>query len=232
LAENIGGGATMPCRFLFFISTLNTTMVQNNTPPSKSRKFFITIALLVILFILPGISWIYLRNGLNWRKDAQAELKAFGKVRTAPVIYPDGTKYDRLDGKVCVIHFFGDEPELTEGNKRIIDDGQKLFEQFGQNDAFRLVMVSKGGTSEFRSHYQKLPSIDYATWVWAGAIGSWQTILFNGYESFCLKEDVKPAKEYYALADTSGTIRRFYNALDEKQVRRMVEHVAILLPKE
>jgi hypothetical protein len=207
-------------------------MSQQTTPNSKGRKIGVTIALAIILVVLPAISWIYLRNGLNWRKEAQAELKAYGKVRSAPVIYPDGTKYDRLKGKVCVIHYFGENPDLTDSNRRIIDDGQKLFEQFGQNDAFRIVMVSQGGTSEFRSHYQKLPSIDYATWVWAGAVGSWKTILVNGYESYCLEEKIQPAQEYYALSDTSGTIRRFYDALDEAQVSRMVQHIAILLPKE
>ncbi|MCC6412178.1 MAG: hypothetical protein IT270_10995 [Saprospiraceae bacterium] len=222
----------MPRRFLLIISTLIVCMTQENTQNSKGRKIAISIALGIILIVLPGISWIYLRNGLNWRKTAQAELKEFGKVRSAPVIYADGTKYDRIDGKVCVIHFFGDDPQLTEANKKIIEDGQKLFDQFGQNDAFRLVMVSKEGSSEFRSHYQKLPSIDYATWVWSGATGSWKTILMNGYESYCLQEGIKPAEEYYALADTSGTIRRYYDALDDQQVARMVQHVAILLPKE
>jgi hypothetical protein len=56
--------------------------------------------------------------------------------------------------------------------------------------------------------------------------------LQNGYESFCLAEKQKPAAAYYALADTSGTIRRYYDALDQSQVDRMVQHIAILLPQE
>ncbi|MGI9159878.1 MAG: hypothetical protein ACR2K1_09015, partial [Saprospiraceae bacterium] len=110
--------------------------------------------------------------------------------------------------------------------------GQRLFEQFGSNMNFRLVMIAQGGTAEFKTHAQTLPSADYATWVWTGALGSWSTILNNGYESYCIATDNKGYKEFYALTDTSGTIRRFYNALDEKEVGRMVEQIAILLPQE
>jgi hypothetical protein len=67
--------------------------------------------------------------------------------------------------------------------------------------------------------------------VWTGGLGSWRTVVENGYEYFLLKEKTKPDPQYFALTDTSGTIRRFYNAQDEKQVGRMVEHISMLLPK-
>ena len=115
-------------------------------------------------------------------------------------------------------------------NRTILDIDEKLYDQFGQNLNFRLAMVSSGGTAEFKSYFQKMPSADYVTWVWTGGLGSWRTIMENGYESYCKAESVKPVPEYFALADTSGTIRRFYDALDTKQVERMVQHIAILLP--
>ena len=91
-------------------------------------------------------------------------------------------------------------------------------------------MIAAGGTAEFRSYFQTMPSADHATWVWSGGLGTWRTVMVNGYESFCLAEGIKPDAEYFALADTAGTIRRFYDALDQKQVDRMVQHIAILLP--
>lgn len=198
--------------------------------PSTGRKVYIAAALFVILVALPAVSWIYLNNGLNWRKKAVAELASYGKIRGAYILWPDGTKDDQLKSKVVVLHIFGENPDLTETNRKIIDTGEKLFNQFGQNYNFRLAMIAEGGSSEFRSYAQTRPSADYATWVWTGGLGSWRTIILNGYESFCLAEGVRPVPEYYALADTSGTIRRFYNALDDKQLGRMVEHIALLLP--
>ena len=133
---------------------------------------------------------------------------------------------------VCVIHIFGENPELTDANRKILDTGERLFNQFGQNRAFRLGMIAEGGTAEFRSYHQKLPSSDFVTWVWTGGLGSWRTIMENGYQSFCYAQGiVQPAPEYYALADTTGTIRRFYDVMDDKQVDRMVQQIALLLPQ-
>lgn len=199
------------------------------------RKILISAILVLILVILPLGSWYYLQGGLNWRKQAQAELQDYGKIRSATIIYADGTKENLLDGKVCVIHFFGANPELTPENKHILDTGERLFQQFGykpgaQQDEFRIVMISQGGTADFKTHAQTLPSAEYVNWVWTGGLGSWSTILLNAYDLYCQKNDVTPVSHYYALSDTSGTIRRFYNAMDEKEVGRMVEHIALMLP--
>lgn len=207
-------------------------MENNDGKPSTGRKIYIAAALFLILIVLPGASWLYLRGGLNWHKKAVAELSVYGKIRSVPIIWQDQTKEDLLKTKVVVIHSFGDNPDLTEANKKIIDTGERLFKQFGNNPYFRLAMIYKGGTAEFRSYAQTLPSADYATWVWTGGVGAWQPILQNGYEYYCMSEKTKPDPEYYALADTAGTIRRYYNALDDKQVDRMVQHIALLLPTQ
>lgn len=203
---------------------------------SVTRKTIISVVLFLILVGLPAGSWYYLRGGLNWRKQAQAELQNYGKIRGAQVIYPDGTKENMLAEKVCVIYYFGANPELTLENKHIIDTGERLFKQFGYKsgntyDDFRLVMIAQSGSAEFRTHAQTLPSADFANWVWTGALGSWRTILVNAYDLYCQKNNVRPSEHYFALADTTGTIRCFYDAMSEKEVGRMVEHIALLLPK-
>ncbi|HMX39318.1 MAG TPA: hypothetical protein PKD78_03290 [Saprospiraceae bacterium] len=207
--------------------------MQKNNQDTKEggSNWFKRIMLLVLLVGLPAISWYYLSNGLNWRKEAVAELGSYGHIRGAFIMWPDGTKEDRLKSKVVVVHVFGENPDLTPENKKIIDTGEELFKQFGQSEHFRLAMVAEGGTAEFRSHMQTRPSIDYATWVWTGGLGSWRTIIDNGYQSFVAKTAAPPMTYHYALTDTSGMIRRYYNALDDQQVKRMVQQIALLLPK-
>jgi hypothetical protein len=207
-----------------------------NEQISIKRKTFVFAVLFLLLVVLPAGSWFYLRGGLNWRKQAQAELQNYGKIRTAQIIYPDGTKENMLAEKVCVIYYFGANPDLTEANRKVLDTGERLFKQFGyksgnQYDDFRIVMIAQGGTAEFKTHAQTLPSADFANWVWTGALGSWRTILVNAYDLYCQKNNEQPDENYFAVSDTSGTIRRFYNAVDEKELGRMVEHIAILLPK-
>ena len=53
-----------------------------------SRKFLVTIIL--ILFLLPFVSWYYLQSGLNWRKAAQEVMHG-----TTP--FP-AVKYDNGNG--------------------------------------------------------------------------------------------------------------------------------------
>jgi hypothetical protein len=205
-------------------------MENSEKKPSLGRRIYIAAALFLILIGLPAVSWFYLRGGLNWRKDALAELSSWGQIRPAYIVWPDGTREDMLDGKVVVVHVFGENPDLTAENRQILDTCEKLFNQFGQTNHFRLAMVAQGGTAEFRSHFQTMESAEHATWVWTGAVGSWRTIIENGYQYFCRGESIQPDPEYFALADTSGAIRRYYNALDNKQVERMVQHIALLLP--
>ncbi|HLP96104.1 MAG TPA: hypothetical protein VK168_18810 [Saprospiraceae bacterium] len=208
---------------------------QQPQATSKNRKILMAVAMVIVLGVLPAISWLYLKNGLDWRKDALAELGSFGQIRGAYIIYPDGTKENQLAESVCVIHNFGAEPDLTPENKQIIDTNKRLYDQFGKmsdgtpRPFFKIVMIFEGGTTEFRSEIQKIPSIDYATWVQTGGLGSWGTILNNGYEKFRIDKKAKEHKYVYALADATGQIRCFYNALDEKQVERMVQQIALML---
>lgn len=208
-------------------------MSQEKEKVTNKRKLIIFAAMFLIFVALPGMSWYYLSSGLSWHKKAYAELGNYGKIRPAFIIYPDGEKRDQLKEKVVVLHIFGENPDISPVNQKILDTGENLFNQFGKNYMFTLCMIKEGGgTAEFKTYAQTRPSSDFATWVWTGGLGSWRTILENGYESFSLASGTPAVKEYYALCDTSGTIRRFYNAEDDHEIGRMVEHIAMLLPKQ
>jgi hypothetical protein len=211
-------------------------MSETTSKSSLGRKIFVFAVLLLLFVVLPAGSYYYVKSGFEWRKEAQSELRDFGKIRGAYVVWQDGQKEDLLKGKVCVIHLFGQNPDLTPANKLILDTGEELVKQFGfkpgvEDDNFRLAMITEGGgTAEFKSHAQTRPTSELTNWVWTGGLGSWTTILKNGYEYYCQSERVAPYEKYYALTDTSGTIRRFYNAEDPKEVGRMVEQIALLMP--
>ena len=211
-------------------------MSNTEQKPSKLRKIIIAVILFIILLGFPAASYFYMRDGLKWRKQAVSELGQYGKIKPAFLILSNGERQNRLESSVSVIHIFGKDPELTNANRKMLDDGERLFNQFGRmgdmmiRPDFKIAMISEGGTSEFTSYRQKLPSADYATWVWTGGLDAWSVIVDYGYEQFCKKEGIEPVAQYYALTDTSGQIRRYYDALDEKQVGRMVEHIAMLLP--
>ncbi len=204
---------------------------MSNTTKNK-RKIIPTILLLALLVGLPAISWMYMKKGFNWRKEAISEFGNYGKIPSANLIWPDGTKEDRLDQKVTVVHLFGNNPDLTEANKNIINTCEELFKQFHETQMFRLAVISDGGTSEFKSYLQTHPSnIDHMTWVWVnGGMEKWGGVVQNGYEMYKKSTGDSNVKHYFALADTTGMIRRYYDALDPAEVKRMVQQIAILLP--
>ena len=53
----------------------------------------------------------------------------------------------------------------------------------------------------------------------------------NAYDMYCKSEDVDPEKYYFGVCDATGQIRHFYNALDKDDINKMVQHIAIMLPK-
>jgi hypothetical protein len=207
-------------------------MSTDNTPPSTGRKIFVFTFLSLVLVVFPAVSWLYLRNGLNWQRAVRAELGSYGKIRPVYRIEPGDVKTDQIKGKVCLLHLFPDgDAALDADNKAVLDMGARLYKQFRQNDAFRLVMISDDPATDLKAHYQTLEGTQPGgTWIWAGGTGSWRTILQNAYESYTLAEKTKPVKSYLALSDTTGTIRCFYNLNQQTEVDLMVAHVALLLP--
>ena len=53
-----------------------------------SKKFLVTIVL--ILFLLPFVSWYYLQSGLDWRKDAQAVMNGTNPFPSGACVLADG----------------------------------------------------------------------------------------------------------------------------------------------
>lgn len=213
-------------------------MENTEAKSSRTRKMAVAAILFLILVALPAGSWYYLRSGLNWHRKAVSELRHYGKVLPVMFIMPDGERFNDLQGRVCVVYNFGIRPDLNDTTKRVLDTYQRLFGQFGRfsdqsvRPDFRLVPLYENGTAEFKSYAQQLEVFEYAIWRNSGAVAAWEQVLDGNYRQFCREEDIRPQPCYYALADTSGSIRRFYNALDEKEIGRMVEHIALLLPKQ
>lgn len=206
-------------------------MTQKEQQVSFRQKAWVVFRLALLLVVLPGGAWFYLQKGLSWRKAVQSELRQYGKIRGAYLI-ESGNKIDLLKGKVCVMHLFPDsDAALDNANQKVLDTADRLLKQFGQNDGFRVVMISDNPSTELKSHYQKMIGSEDAAWVWTGGTGSWRTILQNAYESYGLAEKTTPVKTYLALADTTGAIRSFYNVENEAEVERLAVHISLLLPQ-
>jgi hypothetical protein len=201
----------------------------------EENKDKISIGKMAMLFLLlvvaPAMSWYYLSGGLKWRKDAVAELGSYGTVKPVWMIDDKLVKSNLIEHKVCAVYYFGENPDLTPANQRILGIGKGLQQQFEKTNNFRNVVIWEDGSLAFRGTFEEMAKGENNAWQHTAGLGGWRTVLSNQYEYFCLHEKIKPAAQYFALSDTTGTIRRFYDANDDEQMKRMIQHIAILLPR-
>jgi hypothetical protein len=202
----------------------------------EDKKDKISIGKMFLLFVLliaaPAMSWYYLSGGLKWRKDAIAELGSYGAIKPVWMIDEKLVKSNLVDKKVCAVYFFGENPDLTPSNKKILDIGKGLQDQFQKTNKFRNLVIWENATPAFKASFDEMAKGEDNAWQYTAGLGGWKTILSNQYEYFTLHEKItKPAEQYFAVSDTTGTIRRFYDANDPEQMKRMVQHIAILLPR-
>jgi len=179
-----------------------------------SRK--ITITLLFFLFLLPFVSWYYLRSGLEWRKKAQAVLngtKEFPELqfRSTSGILLEKTQLENHVSLVVMVkcNDLSSQMELV----------QTLYLQFKETKKANFFFLD--------TCQQKLLVIP-------------DTLKENIYALSCpdslntcseLLHDWPPGDQF-ALVDRHGIIRAYYTADTHDEKKMLVEHMAILIPRD
>ncbi|MDZ4748643.1 MAG: hypothetical protein SH808_09165 [Saprospiraceae bacterium] len=180
-----------------------------------SRKFLVTIVL--ILFLLPFVSWYYLQSGLEWRKDAQEVMNGKTPFPSGTCVLADGRKFsaDSLEGRVTLIAYVSCDTD-DKGQKDVLE---ALYDQFRETSkaAFVLLDTCQAGSSFSIQKQHKY----------------WYVIPCSDSIAICSAVHALWEKDkMFALVDRKGVIRSYYaiNTTDEKRI--LVEHMSLLLPRE
>lgn len=220
-----------------------------NKPSFKSK--IQTLAILTILIGFPLLSWYYLTTGYNYQMDARAELKEYGKLPAFNFTSHNGGTYssDSLENTMSVISFFGKNGKM---NQEMFNVMRKLNTQFGDNPNLELVMVSIESELETlgvlsgmyavnqfdkkQHHFLTSSNTDVQKWIGEGFKIPTKWIEKKDAPTEITLEVNKTGsiKEYpfLVLVDKKQMIRNFYHVDKIEEVKRMVEHIAILLPRE
>ena len=178
-----------------------------------SRNLLVT--LILILFLLPFVSWYYLRQGLNYRKEAQAIMSG-----TQP--FPEGQWNDvagklfdskQIDERVTLVTFMpcdqqSDYSELLN----------QFYEQFRETKKASFIILDSCRTSSGFIDATK---------------SNWHVISCSDSINLCdplLKS--WPAGKSHALIDRDLKIRSYYSSATEDEKRLLLEHMALLIPRE
>lgn len=222
---------------------------MSNQPSIKSK--IQTFAILTILIGFPLLSWYYLKTGYNYQMDARAELKDYGQLPSFNFSDQDGQAYslDSLENTMSVISFFGKDGKM---NQEMFNVMRKLNTQFGDNPNLELLIVSIESELESlgvlaglyamnqfdKKQHHLLTSSNSAVQSWIGEgilIPTKWTPKEDGPASINLIADKSGMIEdypYFVLVDKKQTIRNYYHVNKEEEVKRMVEHIALLLPRD
>jgi hypothetical protein len=180
-----------------------------------SRKFLVTIVL--ILFLLPFVSWYYLQSGLDWRKKAQEVMSGTKPFPSGDYIASDGRKLtaDSLENHVSLVCFLPCSPDAS-GQMEVLNE---IYDQFKEtNKAIYILLDSCQSSPDTISH---------------SARKNWYVLTCSDSVSLCssLVADW-PQERIFALVDRKGAIRSYYGIATKDEKRILVEHMSLLLPRE
>lgn len=187
------------------------------------RNIVQIIALLLLLVVLPGLSWLYLSRGLDYRKATIEELKEYGKIPPFPYLLMQGDSLDArfLGGKLLVAYAYPPDAEAASG--RVLEELQKIHHQFNERqDVLFLMLGAREDSARLLSAMERYKLQD------PGQVFPVIATQDAGGDFGIGAQDNRAT--LVAIADSSGTIRQYYDFEDGNRVRRLVEHIALLMP--
>ena len=181
---------------------------------------------MVLLFVLPAVSWLYLRQGLDYRKKSLSELKDLGKAgnfelkNQKNVVVSPGL----LRGKVTVVQFLPADP--AEGKAKV-ERLAGIHENFDDTeDVVFLSFVPRDTTASLLDLARRLNIKDDNQWFLMYA----DSAELAGLTSSAYRP-ADPQHEL-TLVDTSLTIRKYYDIRQNAAMGRLVEHISIVIPEQ
>lgn len=186
------------------------------------KKWVQTTALFLMLILMPAISWYYLKKGEKYQVEMRAQLKDYGKLpgfKLPQVLSADTVHSADLHNKVVIVKTL-DEQELEQSGDLLFALGS-LHTQFDErNDVVFLLHSNIADSSKLGTFLRKNKLADP------------QQILITTANPRVIQAYAFPKAGMAAILDTMGTIRRYYNYRDGNEVRRLTEHVTVLMHRD
>lgn len=221
----------------------------NMQEKSKTKSYIQTAGLLFILLVLPLGSWYYLSSGLNYQKTARAELKDYGSLPHFRVFDQEDKIFtqDSLKGNMVLASFF--KPNAPQTNERFTIL-KALHQQFDDRKDVLFIQHVLAADKETYNLEAFAEEVDFADrgqiFYLLGTPAQTQDLLTKGYQ---IPQDGLPKDDadmiqlvanppnnvsdypYFVLMDDKGKIRNYYDSREAGQMKRLVEHMALTMPR-
>ncbi len=208
----------------------------------KEKRPYQTILLMLLLVVLPLGSWLYLKKGFNYQIEAIAELKQYG---TLPKFLTKDflgrvISSEEIEGKLVLLNFISDTPQSKERLETLFS----LHDQF--DDALGVAFLNIGLRPGMESNVSKEQLYrDTTQFYFIPTQGErplflGQNILYPLYDEYTpgdslnfnpvVPEDL-PDYPFFVLIDKLGKIRNYYPLENRERIKRLVEHIALTMPR-
>jgi len=207
------------------------------------------VILVVFVVFMPLGSWFYLQSGYNYHKDLMAELKDYGTLPDFNLLTQNNDSLTNTDlrGKMMIASFYY---ENTSTSATSMDYARRILGQFKSQKDFLFLFHNLNAeiqnSTSLQAFAEKEDLMDSRAYFLTADAGQMTKLLVSGYkipefdirsgkDSITFKNNVTKLPEdypYFVLVDTSLTIRNYYDINDEASMDNLVEHLAIILPRE
>lgn len=203
---------------------------------AKSVRTIIQLgALVMLLIVFPAASWYYLNSGLQYRRSTMAELKEYGTFPDKSWTLVDGTLLSEqfLDKKMLLAHVMPDgaKKELVTRYGEIL---HRLHDQFEEREELVFLSLlhgdSKRSAQQVRQFARDFKLDDQKLQFFIQLEEATFESLSDDILQPKMESPVTEPSAFFLLTDTTATIRRYYDVREDADVKRLVEHIALLLP--
>ena len=163
-----------------------------------------------LLVVFPLGSYLYLRAGFAYQLESWDEMDPIGPVA-------DLIDYERPDSTIDIVFF---EP-MTDADSVTVAV-RSLHEAFDDSPAVRFVALGDGRGPKLSEDQLQFASYPFRTSEAAFAKTS---------QPFSRACETIPLRQRAYTVDVNGSVRRCYNLHDGQDVNRLVEQVALILPR-
>lgn len=200
------------------------------------RKIGSYLFLTLLIGIIPGVSWLYLRDGLRYRKERIGNLNAFGNWGDSidlKLINGKAFTADSMRGRFVVVSTFDPLDSLDKNQIAASKQLQRFQNAFGPDrpDIFALSLpVNPKADSTTIAAYAKRYKANSKVWHIAQPSSEVATLC----AALNVEKNAKPKDAqhdpYFVLVDNKFKIRNYYVATQVEEVNKMVEVISIIMP--
>lgn len=196
----------------------------------KTKNIIQGVILTLLLFVIPGLSWYWLDTGMEYQKESRAEMKEYGEIQDFNLLDHRGepTSLPEKGKSVVVSNIFNKKVNAMSSSYQWLKQIQKQFNN--RSDVLFLSFINLDSTQNVKTLAKELKIEDG---------DQWKLIDVDMVELMQMRKDLSvldsfniPESNMFWLADTSRTIRRYYDSSKTKDMERLIEHISYSMPNK